>query len=160
MGGKADAPRVIRQHRIAFLEALSPGVHGGQVSVKAGQAGVGGFQGDSCKMLITICSDVHDNIWKLADALPGMNDGDVLLFCGDFCAPFTLDQMARGFDGPVHAVLGNNDGDVLLLCQVANGLDNVTLHGPFALLELEGRRIALVHYPKSRDRIRLSADCA
>ena len=31
-------------------------------------------------MLITICSDIHDNIWKLADALPGMNDGDLLIF--------------------------------------------------------------------------------
>lgn len=30
-------------------------------------------------MQITICSDIHDNIWKLADALPGMNDGDARL---------------------------------------------------------------------------------
>ena len=81
---------LIRQHRIALLGGLFPGVHDGQVSVKAGQAGVGGFQGDSSKMLITMCSDVHDNIWKLADALPGMNDGEVLLFCGDFCAPLCL----------------------------------------------------------------------
>lgn len=31
-------------------------------------------------MLTTICSDIHDNIWKLADALPGMNDSDLLIF--------------------------------------------------------------------------------
>jgi putative phosphoesterase len=48
----------------------------------------------------------------------------------------------------VHVVLGNNDGDVLLLSRIANGLDNVTLHGPFAYLELEGRQIAVNHYPQ------------
>ena len=98
-------------------------------------------------MLLTICSDIHDNIWRLADALPGMNDGDTLLFCGDFCAPFTLAQLAQGFDGPLHAVAGNNDGDALLLSRVAAAAGNVTLHGELAELELDGWRVAVNHYP-------------
>jgi uncharacterized protein len=100
-------------------------------------------------MKIAILSDVHDNIWKLAEVLEdaralGVGAG---LFCGDFCAPFTLKQIGEDIDGPVHVVLGNNDGDVLLLSRIANSLDNVTLHGPFAMLELGGRRIAVNHYP-------------
>ena len=99
-------------------------------------------------MLITICSDIHDNIWKLADALPGMNDGDLLIFGGDFCAPFTLNQLATGFDGPVHAVWGNNDGDARLLSRVAAAAGNVTLHGELAELDLNGFRVAVNHYPE------------
>ncbi len=97
---------------------------------------------------ITICSDIHDNIWKLADALPGMNDGEILLFCGDFCAPFTLAQLAEGFRGPVHVVWGNNDGDARLLGQVAAAAGNVTLHGELAELDLDGFKVAVNHYPQ------------
>ena len=101
-------------------------------------------------MKIAILSDVHDNIWVLerllADiAQPGAG---ALLYCGDLCAPFTLKQIGEGFDGPVHVVLGNNDGDVLLLSRIANELDNVTLYGPFAYLELDGRKVAVNHYPQ------------
>lgn len=100
-------------------------------------------------MQVAILSDVHDNIWKLAEVLEDARSCGVqaALFCGDLCAPFTLKQIGEGIPGPVHVVLGNNDGDVLLLSRVANGLDNVTLHGPFAMLELGGRRIAVNHYP-------------
>jgi len=56
-------------------------------------------------MRVAICSDIHDNIWALERALPLMNEANLLIFCGDFCAPFSLTQLARGFEGPVHAVL-------------------------------------------------------
>lgn len=98
-------------------------------------------------MRITICSDIHDNIWALEKALPGMT-ADALIFCGDFCAPFTLAQIAEGFNGPVHAVFGNNDGDQHLLTVIANKYDNVTLHGQYAELDLGGLKIAANHYPE------------
>jgi putative phosphoesterase len=97
---------------------------------------------------IAICSDIHDNIWKLERALPGMSQADALIFCGDFCAPFTLTQLALGFKGPVHAVLGNNDGDQRLLLQMAERAGNVTLHGQIAEIQLGGARIAVNHYPE------------
>ncbi len=99
-------------------------------------------------MRIAICSDIHDNIWKLEAALPGMNQANALIFCGDFCAPFTLTQLARGFDGPIHAVLGNNDGDQRLLLQMAEKAGNVQLHGQLAEVEIGGLRIAVNHYPE------------
>jgi len=98
-------------------------------------------------MRIAICSDIHDNIWKLEEALPGMNTANMLLFCGDFCAPFSLKQLAEGFEGPVHAVFGNNDGDQRLLLKVADEARNVTLHGQFAELEVENLLFAVNHYP-------------
>ena len=99
-------------------------------------------------MRIAICSDIHDNIWRLEAALPGMSQANALLFCGDFCAPFTLVQLARGFEGPIHAVSGNNDGDQRLLLQMAEESANVTLHGQFADLQLGGLRVAVNHYPE------------
>ena len=98
-------------------------------------------------MRIAILSDTHDNIWVLKDLLAGLQ-ADALLFCGDFCAPFTLAQIAEGFFGPVHVVFGNNDGDKLLLSQVAGRFSHVTLHGDLAELELDGRRLAVTHYPR------------
>jgi predicted phosphodiesterase len=76
-------------------------------------------------MRIAILSDIHDNIWRLETLLAGL-EADALIFCGDFCAPFTLAQIGEGFDGPVH----------------------VTLHGQFCELELDGRRVAVTHYPE------------
>jgi len=98
-------------------------------------------------MLVALCSDIHDNIWKLEAALPRLNQADVLIFCGDFCAPFTLAQLAKGFDGPVHVVFGNNDGDQWLLTHQAQQAGNVELHGQFGLIEVGGLSIAFNHYP-------------
>jgi uncharacterized protein len=98
-------------------------------------------------MRIAILSDIHDNIWRLETLLASL-EADALLFCGDFCAPFTLAQIAGGFNGPVHVVLGNNDGDKLLLARVAGKYPHVALHGDFAELELDGRRVAVTHYPE------------
>ena len=99
-------------------------------------------------MKIAILSDAHDHLEQLRRALQLVQGCGALLFCGDLCAPFTLREIAEGFAGPVHTVLGNNDGDVLLMARVAQQAGNVTLHGDYAELELAGRRVALVHYPR------------
>lgn len=101
-------------------------------------------------MLIAVASDIHDNIWNLERALSDMRGrgAEALLCLGDFCAPFSLAQMAEGFAGPVHAIFGNNDGDPLLLSTIAGRHAHVKLHGQIAELELGGRKIALNHYPQ------------
>jgi len=98
-------------------------------------------------MRVAILSDIHDNIWRLETLLAGL-EADALIFCGDFCAPFTLAQIGEGFEGPVHVVFGNNDGDQLLMSRVASRFSHVTLHGQFCELKLDGRRVAVTHYPK------------
>lgn len=106
-------------------------------------------------MLIAVMSDVHDNVWNLTDALEKIRKAGaaVLLFCGDFCAPFTLAEIAQGFDGPVHCVFGNNDGDPRLLLRNAEAAGNVTIHGQYAELEIGGRQIAVNHYPEIARRL-------
>jgi len=106
-------------------------------------------------MKIAILSDSHDNIWCLEKALDEVSrqNCDVLLHCGDLVAPFILAQMAQAFDGPIHVIEGNNDGDGRLQQQVAAGFPHITLHGPYAELELGGRKVALIHYPEPARRI-------
>ena len=98
-------------------------------------------------MKVAILSDIHDNIWKL-EALLASLQADAILFCGDFCAPFTLAQIAEAFAGPIHVVFGNNDGDQFLLSRVASRFPQVTLYGDFADLTLDGCKIAITHYPE------------
>lgn len=101
-------------------------------------------------MKIAVLSDAHDHLHHLQQVLDavGLLEIDALLFLGDFCAPFTLETLAQGFAGPIHAVFGNNDGDTFLLCQVAAKHPHVQLHHPLAELELDGLKIALHHYPE------------
>jgi len=99
-------------------------------------------------MRIAVMSDIHDNIWQLEKALARLEGVQQLMFCGDFCAPFTLKQIAEGFPGPVHAVFGNNDGDRYLLMKIASGFSHVHLHGEFAELIADKMKIAVNHYPE------------
>jgi putative phosphoesterase len=97
-------------------------------------------------MHIGIMSDIHDNVWALADALTRVQGCEALLVLGDLCAPFTVTAIAEGFSGPVHVVWGNNDGDRLLITRNADRAGNVTLHGDIAELEIDGRSILMTHY--------------
>ncbi len=109
-------------------------------------------------MKLIVCSDIHDNIWALQRALDSLPQEEAaLLFCGDFCAPFTLVQLAEGFAGPIHVVWGNNDGDKFLLTQQASRFAHVTLHGEIAEFEWAGRRILANHYPQIARRLAESA---
>lgn len=100
-------------------------------------------------MILAVCSDVHDNIWALEKAMPRLAQAEAVIFCGDFCAPFTLVQLGEGTAGrPVHVVWGNNDGDRWLLTRNAAAHGHLTLHGEFAFMELGGLRVAATHYPE------------
>jgi putative phosphoesterase len=99
-------------------------------------------------MLVAVLSDCHDNIWNLQKVLAEVRGAEAAIFCGDFCAPFSLKMLADGFSGPVHAVLGNNDGDIYLLLSIAEKSASFHLHRPVGLIELGGRNIAIAHYPE------------
>ncbi len=99
-------------------------------------------------MLVAVLSDVHDHLHHLKAFGPVLKKAQAAIFCGDFCAPFTLTTLAKMVSGPVYVVFGNNDGDQLLLAQMAAKAGNVEIKGPFARLELDGRRIFVVHYPE------------
>jgi putative phosphoesterase len=100
-------------------------------------------------MYIGIFSDIHDRLDHLERALDAFSErgAGALLFCGDFCSPFTAGAMGR-FEGPIHAVFGNNDGDRFTIGRVAQAeAPGLTLHGEHAELVLDGVALALTHYP-------------
>ncbi len=99
-------------------------------------------------MQIAVLSDSHDNIRNLEKALNLVGDAGQLVFLGDFCAPFSLAQIADAFPGPVDCVPGNNDGDMFLLMTVAFQAGNVTFHNPVGVLSTPTGEIAFTHYPE------------
>ncbi|MCA9740035.1 MAG: metallophosphoesterase [Deferribacteres bacterium] len=99
-------------------------------------------------MKILVISDIHDNIWKLEKALKKCDPVELAIFCGDFCAPFTLKQLAEFPAKALHVVFGNNDGDRFLLTKIARDYPHVVLHGEFAKIEAGDLKIAVNHYPE------------
>lgn len=97
-------------------------------------------------MKIAVLSDIHDNIWNLAQTLDRLNDCDVLICCGDLCSPFIVPQLAQGFSGPIHIVFGNNDGDRFRITAQAQQFAHVTIHGEFGELTLDGCSLAIHHF--------------
>jgi uncharacterized protein len=104
---------------------------------------------------IAIITDSHDQIPALERSLALANAAGAvaLLHCGDLCAPFMLNLMGERFRGPIHVVFGNNDGDGRLLQTIAARHPHITLHGIYAELTIEGRQIAMIHYPEPARRI-------
>lgn len=109
---------------------------------------------------IAVFSDSHDQLQSLQSALQAANQAgaEMLLHCGDLCSPFVLRTISQQFSGPIHVVFGNNDADGRLLQTIAAENPHVTLHGIYAEIETDGRRIALIHYPEPARRIAQSAE--
>ena len=100
-------------------------------------------------MHVGVLSDIHDNLSNLDRALAVFRDRGIetLLFLGDFCSPIPS-RVLGSYQGTVHCVFGNGDGDRFAIRGVAaDGHDALVLHGEWAELELDGRRVALTHYP-------------
>lgn len=99
-------------------------------------------------MQIGIISDIHDNLDALERALSMLKVRKItkILFCGDFCSPIPS-RVLSNFEGEVFAVFGNGDGDRFAISNVAATKPNFHVMGEWAELELEGRKIAMTHYP-------------
>jgi hypothetical protein len=99
-------------------------------------------------MQIAVISDTHDNIWKLDQAAPHLQQAHAVLHCGDLCAPFVIKKLGEMTGVPVHVVWGNNDGDPFTIAKVAQDYANIHLHGALAEVELGGLKVAVNHYPE------------
>jgi putative phosphoesterase len=99
---------------------------------------------------ICIVSDSHDRGDALADAVrqAAAQDARAVIHCGDLIGTQTVRAaMAAGL--PMHLIHGNNLGDPVSLSRLARESNGqVHYHGPDARLELDGRRIFVVHYPE------------
>jgi len=98
-------------------------------------------------MLIAVMSDSHDNIWNLRKAISfiGKKGAGMIIHCGDFTAPFMLQELeVAGIQ--VHGVFGNNDGDQYLLTKLSlTSLKNIVLHGLIGEVDADGFPIAFTH---------------
>ena len=100
-------------------------------------------------MKVCILSDSHDHIPLLDAAVAAAKEAgaEVVLHCGDVVAPSTM-RCLNKHGLPVHVIHGNNTGDLFALANMAIKTDNVIqYHGMDAGIELNGKRIFLVHYP-------------
>lgn len=90
-------------------------------------------------------SDTHDRLDAIRKAVDLFNRTSVeyVLHAGDLVSPFTAREF-RGLRAKLYIVWGNNDGDKELL-RVKFGEIGAELLGDFAVLELAGRRMALLH---------------
>ena len=74
-------------------------------------------------MRIGILSDTHDNMPLIKQACALFNDRGVemVLHCGDYCAPFALNPLNQILQCSYLGVFGNNDGEQKGLQMVAQG---------------------------------------
>ena len=97
-------------------------------------------------MLVGAISDTHDNLPLIDKAIERLNREQVslVLHAGDYVSPFVI-PMFKALNARLVGVLGNNDGDHEMLKEQFKDSDNCELHGKFAMIEVEGFRIALLH---------------
>ena len=99
-------------------------------------------------MKIAILSDIHDNIWNLEKVLNRVKKEkcQAIIFCGDFCAPFSAVMLAEA-RLPTHAILGNSFDEYNTIKSTKN-FKNFNLFSEMGEVELDKKKIAFCHYPK------------
>jgi len=98
-------------------------------------------------MRIAVMSDSHDHLENLRNALNLIKaeNAEKIIHCGDFVAPFVLNELITAGIA-VNGVFGNNDGDQFLLTQTAlNSEGRIQLASLIGETTVNGRRIAYTH---------------
>jgi putative phosphoesterase len=98
-------------------------------------------------MRVGLIADTHDRIPAVAELLKLMLAGgvEIVLHAGDFCSPFSLDPFHHA-QLPAAGVFGRNDGDQEgLIAAAGRGAVGVELYQSPHSLEIDGRRVLLVH---------------
>ncbi|MFH1597833.1 MAG: YfcE family phosphodiesterase [Patescibacteria group bacterium] len=99
-------------------------------------------------MQVAILSDLHDNYtaWQIILKQIQQQKIETILYCGDLAAPSMLKKMIEEYEGQVHLVFGNV-ADRETETKIAGTSDKVTHYGDQAELEIDGKKIALNHFP-------------
>ena len=98
-------------------------------------------------MKLGILADSHENMPLIAKAVELFNrqEVDLVLHAGDFISAITAKEFKK-LKAKLIGVFGNNDGDKLLLQKRFQGIGE--LYDDYHELEIEGRKIVLMHQPK------------
>ena len=101
-------------------------------------------------MKIAIVSDSHDNFHNLTLFFNDVVNHNVekILFLGDFINAGIAKHFAH-FQIPTFAIFGNNDGELVGITKVAlkEGSNLEVGFSTFDILEIDGRKLFLTHYP-------------
>ncbi len=111
-------------------------------------------------MKICIVSDSHDNRNMLATAVEQAKawGAKAVIHCGDVVAPTALRPLQQ-FGLPVHVIHGNNMGDTFAMFMLAQEPESVIhYHGQDAGIQLDGKRIFIVHYPHYAEAMAITGD--
>jgi len=94
-----------------------------------------------------IIADSHENMPLIAKAVELFNHEEVglVLHAGDFISPITAKEFKR-LKSKLIGVFGNNDGDKLLLQRQFQDIGE--LYEDYHELEIEGKKVVLMHQPK------------
>lgn len=97
-------------------------------------------------MIVGAISDTHDNLIQVEKAVKYLNDQRVnlVLHAGDYVAGFVIPKLKQ-LNCRLIGVFGNNDGDHELLKKRCSETTNCTIHDRFAMVDMEGYKIALLH---------------
>jgi putative phosphoesterase len=108
-----------------------------------------GTRKEQPEMILGVMSDSHDHLGNIGKAVQAFLDRKIgaLIHAGDFCSPFVFRELEKlkPTCPRMYAVFGNNDGDRVLLVDKGSGF--CTFRDSALSLELQGRRIAVMHYP-------------
>jgi len=98
-------------------------------------------------MLVGVISDTHDNVPATRRIIRELTEHGVklIIHLGDVVSPFTL-RFMREEAGSLKFIIvkGNNDGDIYLLTRLSTSF-GWSFHSEPALLDIDGRRLLLVH---------------
>lgn len=100
-------------------------------------------------MKVALLSDIHDHTTHLLLALHAAQEHGCthLLFMGDMAGMSTFRTLREEWAHPMDLVFGNNEYEQRAFEQAARQWRNTTLHGEYADIALEGRRIFFCHLP-------------
>jgi len=106
-------------------------------------------------MKIAIVSDSHDNLPNIEKFLEYVNANNVemIIHCGDLAAPVVIKkELGPKFKGQIHFINGNV-ADRELNEEFAKEFAHVTFHQDLGELEIDGQKIAFVHFPWLADEL-------
>ena len=99
-------------------------------------------------MKIAIISDSHDNVPNIDEALKIIKAEEIktIIHCGDICAPSVTKYLAENFAGKIYHTAGNVEGDHQAITK-EKGIKNFVFFDEAGEVELNGKKIAFIHYP-------------
>jgi len=105
-------------------------------------------------MKIAICSDSHDNLVNISKFLHycNMNDVEVVLHCGDWCAPSTFGYFRENFAGDIYGIYGNVHDEDKVMKKIAKE-QKIKIKDDKLNIKIEKLNILLVHHPETAQRI-------